>query len=80
MSHNITTAKRLTNVKDTAITAQLADLHFKNIKNTYQRKTNDILGVVSFQRSKTQSAKEKSFTLNVGIFVPGVWVAYVPSR
>lgn len=63
---------RVKNVVANSLAAKLRQHGFSKPANVYVRSSGDVFHMVDVQYSRWNDAKEVSFTLNCGVYVPGV--------
>ncbi|MEZ5345226.1 MAG: DUF4304 domain-containing protein [Pyrinomonadaceae bacterium] len=68
--------KRLNTISKNQVYMRLKDLGFRKNGAVYSRVTGGITWLIEVQRSQWNDQSELRFTLNVGVYVPGVWSTY----
>jgi hypothetical protein len=67
---------RLTSILKNAVTAVLKPLGFKKQGNSYVCQMTDLAWVIDVQKGRWNTKEKAEFTLNFGVFVPGLFEVY----
>lgn len=78
MSHDMPNNlnKRLNLILKDYISPFLREFGFRKKKLNYSCAINEVKWLINVQRSKFNDQSKSEFTLNVGVYVPGVWSTY----
>src|SRR5258708_29161951 len=68
---------RLSAVFQGCVSPILSSHGFRKVKHGYEKKMEGLVWLLEIQRSRWNDAVEAQFTINCGIFVPGVVSRYV---
>src|SRR5437867_543938 len=67
---------RLASVVKSGLTDTLKQLGFRKRGVVYRQEVDGLQWLIDVQKSGFNSKEKASFTLNLGVFVPGLWALY----
>jgi Domain of unknown function (DUF4304) len=67
---------RLNFILKNYVTKRLREIGFSKNQSTYSKRLDEILWLINIEKSRWNDLNELEFTINCGIYVPGVWSIY----